>query len=121
MIIYIVTTSPYGDRAVKGVFEDRDQAILMCALLENDDPLLEEFDTEAIKIGGSKKPLAEWTLLINAEGVVRDMGLRYTFDQKLKFDDDLDGSVIVTLTLDTDVPADKVKEIALNHVRNRKK
>lgn len=120
MIVYVVTTHALKGRKVKAVFEDRDQAVYYCALFERDDPELDEIDTEAIQITGKKKPLHEWTVHVKPDGRVSDMGLRYTFDETLTYDEDTDGTMIVCMTLDMDIHEDKVKEIALDYVRQIK-
>lgn len=120
MIVYVVTTHTPMGRKVRAVFEDRDPAVFCCALLEHDEAELEEFDTEAIKITGTMKPLREWTVYINADGEAIDTENRYVFTETLKFHEDVDGSVSVYLTVGTDVPEDKVKEIALDHWRRKK-
>lgn len=115
MIVYVVTTQASIGRKVKAVFEDRDQAIYCCALFEREEAELEEVDTEAIRISGNKKPLAEWTVCIDAGGKVIDCNYLYTFNKKRHFIVDEDGSGAVYLTVDTDLPEDKVIEIALDY------
>ena len=121
MIVYVVTTNPHGDRIVKAVFEDRDRAVYFCALHEHEDSELDEMDTEAIQITGNKKPLHEWTVFVKPDGVVSEMSKRYTFNEVLWHEVDLDGTVLVRMTLDMDIPEGKVKEIAIDYVRQLKK
>lgn len=120
MIVYVVTTHSKFGRKVRAVFEDRDEAIFCCALLERDESELEEFDTEAIKITGTMKPLCEWTVFIRADETIMDVGQRYTFDTVFGHDVDADGSGLVRFTLSLDVTEDKAKEIALDHWRRLK-
>lgn len=121
MIVYVVTTYSKKGRQVKAVFEDRAQAIYYCALFEQDDAEIDEMDTGAIRISGNKKPLHEWAVFVSPELIVKDMGLRYTFRESRTHDVDSDGSVTVYMTLDMGVPEDKVKEIAIDYVRQLKK
>ena len=116
MIVYIVTTYRDGERRVKAVFEDRDQAIYCCALCDQKDAEIEEHDTEAIKISGNKKPLAEWTVYVNPDGEVIDTSVRYTFEPQCKYSEDVDGSWVACLTQDVSVSEDQVKEIVLDHI-----
>lgn len=121
MQVYVVVTYPDGECNIKAVFEDRDQAIYCCALCEREDATIEEWDTEAIKITGTKKPLATWSVYINSKGEVIETDLRYTFSKVLKFREDMDGSGAMYLTTDIDVPEDEVKKIALDHWQRMKK
>ena len=119
MIVYVVTTGE--GRSIKAVFEDRDQAICCCALCDQEDCMLEEWDTEAIQITGHKKPLAEWMVFINSEGKVIDTEVRYTFNEVLKFNADFDGSGTMHLTMDVNASEDEAKQLALNHWQRMKK
>ena len=121
MIVYVVTTYSELGRKVKAVFEDRDQAIFCCALLERDDAEMEEWDTEAIKTTGTMKPLCEWTVFIRSDGTVFDIGQRYTFKEVQRWEEDTDGSGVMRMTLSLNVSEDTVKEIALEHWERMKK
>lgn len=121
MIVYIVTTNPHGERKIKAVFEDRDQAIYCCALCDQEDAMIEEWDTEAIQITGHKKPLAEWTVFINGKGEAIDAELRYTFTEILKFSEDMDGSGAVYLTVDKDTTEAEAKTMAVEYWEQLKK
>ena len=115
MIVYVVTARADEGRKVKAVFEDRDQAMCCCALCESDYAEIEVVDTEAIKIGGTKKPLAEWLVIINRHGEVIDAGVRYTFNETRRHCWDVDGSCDVRITHGVNVTEDTAKEIALDY------
>lgn len=121
MVVYIVTTQNREGRAIKAVFEDRDQAEYCCALLETNDAMLEEWDTEALEISGKAKPLAEWLVIINPDGKVIDIDHRYTFTESLRHSWDIDGSCAVRMTQATDVPESKAQNIALDYWRQLEK
>lgn len=120
MIVYVVSVHSKLGRKVKAVFENRDDAIFCCALLERDEAELEEYDTEAIKITGTMQPLCEWTVFIRADETIVEVGKRYTFENGFGHDIDTDGSGLVRFTQDLDVTEDKAKEIALEHWRRLK-
>ena len=117
MTVYVVTTHSSHGRKVKAVFEDREEAICCCALLEADEAVMEAWDTDALKISCKKKPLAEWIVIIAPDGRVIDSDLLYTFDEVCRHSWDVDDSCTVRMTHDTDMSEGRAREIALNYWR----
>lgn len=121
MIVYVVTTNVSSERKIKGVFEDREQAICCCALLNHDDAELEEWDTEGIKISGNKKPLHEWTIYVNDVGEVIDLERKYTYEKAFRRCKDFDGSCTIHMTLDMSVSEEEAKQIARDNWQKMQK
>ena len=121
MIVYVVTTPSSRGRTIRAAFEDRDQAIYFCAFLDDDDATLETVDTDAIKVSGNQKPLADWLVVIDPDGEVVDTEMRYTFIETRRCRQDMDGSYYVRITHPIDVSEEQAKEIALDYWRNVKK
>lgn len=117
MTVYVVTTRPFGERKIEGVFEDRDQAIFCCALLVHDDSEMEEWDTNSMKFSGAKKPLAEWTVCVNGEGEAVDAACRYTFEEVCQYCEDIGGSWYACVTQPLSVSEEEVKEIVLDNIQ----
>ena len=121
MTVYVVTTRTGDGRKIKAVFEDRDEAICCCALFEADEAIMEAWDTDEIHVNCKKKPLAEWIVIIGADGRVIDMDVIYTFKEICRHSWDFDDSCTVRMTHDVDVSEGRAKEIALEYWRQLEK
>lgn len=113
MIVYVVTTR-IGDRCrIEGVFDDRRQAAYYCAVKNEWETQMEEWDTEGVKFSGNRKLLSRWYASIGSGDVVNYVTEGFTFDEETRFDDQGNEGWYVTLTTEYGLSEEQACKIIL--------
>lgn len=98
MIVYVVTTLTSKGKRIEGVFEDRRQAAYLCAVKDEPETRIEEWDTNGMKFSGTRELLSRWNASIDQDGMLKFMMESFTFRAEADtFDDCGDGVWAVTM------------------------
>lgn len=111
MIVYVVTTRIGDSRKIEAVFDEHKQAAYYCAVKNDGDVFIEEWDTDAIKFTGSKELLCRWGADFDQNGSVLDLWSAYTLEERHTCSEEVDGSTYVCETLAYGTPEEEAKRI----------
>ena len=113
MTIYIATDGEYSDFHICAVFTDQKQAEFYCALHECG---LEEWESETQKMDTEKTPKQLWRATFRSDGELFALYPDYLTFREINNIEKRFGSIYVSVSLDANVPEEKVKKIIFDKV-----
>lgn len=116
MIVYVVVTSVCSRQRIDAVFEDRRQAAYYCAISDNLETHIEEWDTEAVQFAGKQELLSRWEGEVKPDNEFEYLYERFTLKgEKRRFKQTPDGWD-VTFTVKYGTPEETVRKLILDEI-----